>query len=369
MKMMDDKKVKFGKICLRFHMPAIFDSGWAPKILKVLKKYGDVESVVTGPMGATASLDNDIEKEVVFVKEGWSHWIKSTKYDVIVNATHSSLEKSLADCWHLHKGNIPLVGVETHSKTVVPWDESVAFFAESLSKDLNFNLGKPKDFGKNIWKEGDRTYRKILAVEPGDFVLIEGIVVGKAISENVVVVGDCGKIKNIMGVDIKKQGFEKVEKKNIPVEEMRINSVKMLRGLVLNRKKLTPIKKNRVAFINHAGYYIYNFIEDGAGAAVTVGDDTTLVTGDIMSRFSMPIIGLVDGDANCLLGNVVYAQNSVILYLEDDDTFGKAVFNEIFKRELLSEASFEEIKESIIDLAKKKKVLKEVEIQNTKKEQ
>lgn len=368
MRTIDDKKVKFEKICLRFHMPAIFDSGWAPEILKVLKRHGDVESVVTGPMGATASLDHDLEKEVVFVKRGWSHWIKSTKYDVIINATHSSLERSLADCWHLHKGNIPIVGVETRSKTVVPWDKSVAFFAENLSKDLNFNLGKPKDFGKNIWKEGGRTYRKILAVDAGDFVLIEGIVVGKAISENVVVVEDCGKIKNIMGVDIKKQGFEKIEEIG-KIDEIRINSVKLLRGNVKNRKKLRPSKKNRVAFIDHAGYDTYNFIEDGVGAAVTVGDDTTLVAGDIMGRFSMSIIGLVDGDANCLLGDVTYAKNSAVLYLEDDDAFGKAVFNEIFKKELLSEASFEELKESIIDLAKRKKVLKELKLQNIKKEQ
>jgi hypothetical protein len=366
-------KKKKKNICLRFHMPAIFDAGFAMQLLPVVKKYGDVDAVVTGPMGCTALLDHDLETEIKFVRERWGSWIKSSgeKYDVIINATHtSSLQRLLADCWHLTRRmerDIPFIGIDTNSKTVIPWNEDAKSFAISLAADMHFQMGEPTDFGRTFWEEGRRKYRKILAVDVGDFILINGTVVGKAKSQDITVVEEGGEIIRIRGAEIKKHGREKLNKTRVSLEDAKIDTLKLLRNTVhiplqvQKRKKLVLPQEDRVAFVNHAGYYIYNYIERGISGAVTVGDDTTSIAGDILSRYSIPIIGLVDGDVDRLLIEVNYAPNSIVLYLANDDSFGELVFNQIFHQNVYIKSKMDELKEIIINLAKTTNVLKRVQ--------
>jgi len=63
------------RICVRFHMSGIFDSGWAGRVLETLKRHGEVEAVVTGTTGATALLDARLEGEVKSVRDRWSTWV------------------------------------------------------------------------------------------------------------------------------------------------------------------------------------------------------------------------------------------------------------------------------------------------------
>ena len=50
----------------------------------------------------------------------------------------------------------------------------------------------------------------------------------------------------------------------------------------------------KIAFLDHAGEDVYAFKD--ASAVITIGDDTTLISSDILYRFNVPIIGITDGD-------------------------------------------------------------------------
>jgi hypothetical protein len=104
--------------------------------------------------------------------------------------------------------------------------------------------------------------------------------------------------------------------------------------------------------------------------AVTIGDDTTSIAGDILKRFGIRMIGITDGDADGLISGIEsgaldeYAKflplGSVIIRLkpETDDVIGEMVRKDIFKGsdeiELEGdvETRFEELKHRILDLAK-----------------
>ena len=64
------------KICIRFHMSGIFDSGWAEKLLDFLDQYGDVEALVTGTTGTIALLDARLEGKIKIIRERWSAWLR-----------------------------------------------------------------------------------------------------------------------------------------------------------------------------------------------------------------------------------------------------------------------------------------------------
>ena len=104
--------------------------------------------------------------------------------------------------------------------------------------------------------------------------------------------------------------------------------------------------------MDHAGMYVYDLVHDVEGV-VTVGDDTTAVVGDILYRFQIPVIGIVDGDADLILENIHFTPGSVRLTVREDDTFGLKVFEVVFKNRREIDASFDKVRDQIVGLADK----------------
>jgi len=75
----------------------------------------------------------------------------------------------------------------------------------------------------------------------------------------------------------------------------------VLRDEVKKRAKVSYSAKGKVAFVDHTGYDVFKFLDEGICCAVTVGDDTTAIVGDVLERFGLPIIGIVDGDRDGLV--------------------------------------------------------------------
>ncbi|MEM4479484.1 MAG: DUF2117 domain-containing protein [Candidatus Methanomethylicaceae archaeon] len=336
------------KICLRFHMSKIFESGWAEKILTLLKKYGDVIAITSGTITTISMMDFGL-KGIKILKERFVNWINKENFDLIISATHaSSLERMLADCWHLYKKiNLPIIGIEVNNKVVAYW-KNVKKIAEEISNDLNFKLMEGIDYGETFWIENEIEYRKILAVEPGDWILVNGIIIGKVIEKDLIFVCKNGKILDIRGGIIKENGIKKLEK--IDLRSAKIDTIKILRDEVKNRASLEYISKEKIAFINHTGYDILRILDEGICCAVTVGDDTTTIVGDILERFNIPIIGIVDEDKDGLIKGAKFHPNSIILKVENDDDFGNIIYKKIFNEKQIIEGNFEWIKNKILEL-------------------
>jgi len=104
-------------------MSRIFDTGWASKSLEALKGYGEITAVVSGTTGTVAMIDSGLA--VTPLRERFVDWVRAREFDLIVNATHAtSVERMLADCWHLSKKvRFPIIGIDTNSGTVAYWGD------------------------------------------------------------------------------------------------------------------------------------------------------------------------------------------------------------------------------------------------------
>jgi hypothetical protein len=350
------------RIGVRLQLPAIFDTGGAEELLGALRAWGEVEAVVTGTMARTALLDAGMEEGVRFFGGGWEAWIReaSLRCDLVVNASHASSPlKMQADCWHLVRRierRVPFLGVDTRRRTVVPWTEGAKGFALVLARERGFRVEDPVSFEKVVWEEGGKRYRKILGVEEGDYVLVEGRVVGRARGEVRLVEGREGV--EVLGVEGKKKALGRLEGRRL--EEVRVVTLSRLRGRVHRRRRLEPPKGEEVVFVDHAGYGIYEHVERGIRGAVTVGDDTTSVVGDLLSRYFLPIVGVVDGDEDGLLDEVEFAPGSVLLQVEEDDSFGREVFQRVFRGEVYLRDGMEEVGRRVRELAEERGVLRGV---------
>ena len=86
----------------------------------------------------------------------------------------------------------------------------------------------------------------------------------------------------------------------------------------------------KVSFLDHAGEDVYRFRD--SSLVVTVGDDTTLISSDILYRFDIPVIGITDGDLDKVVEDGFKVKNSVIFEVESgfDDIVGQNIKSIIF---------------------------------------
>jgi hypothetical protein len=97
---------------------------------------------------------------------------------------------------------------------------------------------------------------------------------------------------------------------------------------------------------------------------VTVGDDTSAVVGDLLSRTGKPVIALTDGDADGLLRGGEWAEGSLVLRVRNDDEAGRRVLREVFGGRRRVEEGLEEVKGKILSLLEGE-ILERREVANT----
>jgi Uncharacterized protein conserved in archaea len=79
-----------------------------------------------------------------------------------------------------------------------------------------------------------------------------------------------------------------------------------------------------VAVIDHCGHEIYSVLDNTLSGILAIGDDTTSVCGHIAAHRGIPILGIVDGDADHLLESS-FAPGSVVIQVKEgtDDIVGR----------------------------------------------
>ncbi len=211
-------------------------------------------------------------------------------------------------------------------------------------------------FSKIEDKEGYK-YRKIHGVSIGDNIFINGHVVGKANSNNLVLIAKDKFLVEILGGSIKQHGVEKLGKINL-------DNVIVKTGLLRVSDKVKPrileessnfLKDEcdsigedstdeydylKVGFVNHVAYDVYRF--KNCDLVVTIGDDTTLVSSDILYRLNIPIIGITDGDLDKVVEKGFVNENSIICEVAPglDDIVGEEIYRNIFNENVMLEIPY-----------------------------
>ena len=356
------------------HGPEVIDSGEAKNVLKKLSCLGKIEAKLGGTMGKVAVLDAGLE-DVIDI----------TRHQKPSSCIDSLLETSDLVCL-LNKGKTietgkafgeivasrirepeikPLIQIESPESRdgkLIPLNKKTrehGEYLEKLSEILGLSVEKTLPlqnlivqnsvFIEKCSKTGKiQVIRKLSGVFPGENILVNGIVIGKAFSFKVSIVSENGFIVAIEGGEIKEHGLEKLhnyEKKD-PVDLTKA----WVKSGDLRRSNFVPLKSQkpnvhgrnagfsfrpvggRIVLIDHAAEDAFE-LAVGAELAVTVGDDTTSIAGDILSRLRIPIIGITDGDCNGISYRTEVFPGSVVLRLTsgNDDILGKKLKQEFFR--------------------------------------
>ncbi|MBN1763326.1 MAG: DUF2117 domain-containing protein [Methanomicrobia archaeon] len=383
---------------LLVHGPEVVDEGEVERALEALKEAGfTVEAALGGITGKTAVIDAGMQRVIDISKDMRPSEViddfLQRGIDFILLANHAKTEESgfvlgegiLKNFLKRSKGketNLSFVQLEYSSRILIRWlvkpgDEHVYGTIRGVFSE--FEAREPYKPESRCKKESGLVYREIRGVHPGEKIVVDGVIIGTASSESgtnrVTLVVKDGNIVELVGGTLIAHNLEKLPPLDLEREMVKTASVirrttpkRVERGELQNN----PRTKKLVCFFFTVETLFPKLAraDCAVAVAVTIGDDTTSIAGDILKRFGIPMIGITDGDADGLITGIEsgaleeYAQflpqGSVIIRLkpETDDVIGERVKEDIFKGsdEIVLdgdiETRIEELKHRILELAK-----------------
>ena len=210
------------------HGPQIVDTGFAEKILGLLKNYGIVKARLGGTMGRTAVIDANLEGAIdITHKLLPSQSIDKISQDsdvvFLINYGKSSVTGHAFGykVYNRCKSDPNLIQIERPGEldgTVIPWKSQQSDLADAVAKELKLKVmnstqvvdAVETDCIYNPTEKETMVYRKIAGVSVDENIFLNGIVVGKSTSKDVTLVAENGILKQILGGKIKEHGVEKL---------------------------------------------------------------------------------------------------------------------------------------------------------------
>ncbi|MBU1196447.1 MAG: DUF2117 domain-containing protein [Proteobacteria bacterium] len=342
-------------IGLLFHGPEVFDSGWAKQIIDAVKSTDSVQCVLAGTMGRTAVFDSGLDNITFWNKmpgECLRDLSSRVSMVLIVNFGKSVDSGLVFGGMVVERSEvkIPVVQVECSGPFFVEWIKGSPSHVLETLRQMGLSQKEKIEIMPSVWEADGKIYRRMTTAETGDFVLVDGIMVGRATGEDVVIACQNGHICEIRGVLVKEHGIEKLDRLGgVELKTAKLASTPSIRR-TCHTPRMVETNGQGIVFIDHAGMHVYDLMNDAKGV-VTVGDDTTVVAADILSRFKIPVIGIVDGDEDVVLKNGSFAPGSVKLTVLKDDEFGLKIFDAVFNGKKHINMGFSETLNRILELA------------------
>jgi hypothetical protein len=350
------------------HGPNIVDSGYALKLIDLLKSYGDVSVRLGGTMGRTAVIDANLEEVIDITKKlvpsdslklfydkrvDVIFLLNYGKSDVTGQVFGYKVYNHYVD--KIPKNDIPLIQIERPGEedgSIIAWNNNLDIVCD-LSQRLNLDVVTPEDVYNNHIRNDNPEFnqRIVHGVSPGENIMVNSVVIGKTNSDNLTLIARDNHIVDIVGGELKRHGLEKLG-------EVDLDSAIIKTGL-LRHAKVTPrvisTEKSegfKISFLDHAGEDVYKFRK--SSLVITIGDDTTLISSDILYRFDIPIIGITDGDLDKVVEDGFKVKNSIIFEVESgfDDIVGRDIQKIIFngKQESSDYSDIEEVRDKIVEI-------------------
>jgi len=346
--------VKIGAV---IHGPEIVDTGCALGIVNYLKKFGDVHAVLGGTMGRVAILDAGLDKFIdISPRRRPSQSIKDLEAtcDLIFLLNYAkSRESGLAFGSMVAAAAVtakPLIQIDCGGRFVADLGFGAGELAGTIAADLELDILETSDF-VGIFRQGTVVRRILRGVDPGEPISVDGIVIGKATSGSVEIESIDNMIVSVKGANIKSHGLEKlpfVDLENAIIRSGNIRRTKATSAIA----RVNEEGREGAAFIDHCAEDAFE-IAHGVMVAVTVGDDTTAIAGEILARMGVSIVGIVDGDLDLLAGRTKIQRGGVVIKVRPgcDDLVGLEVKQELFQGEKRAMLGKEEVIRRITEIA------------------
>ncbi len=343
------------------HGPEAVDTGLASDLIKILKEKGEVRAVMSGYTGVAAVIDAGLEDiiaidrhripSVTIIEEGGDA-------DAIFLANSAkSLESALRFGSIVHQrveGRLTRPLVQVDQEAVISWNPE----GDGLARWLSEVLHRPYQRGRVDLASRSRSpqneWRELGGVLPGENVWVNGVVVGKATSDRVMIGRDGAGHIIAQGIELKATGIAR-----LGIYDQHKAHVRS--GVV--RRTMVPVrvrqgKRSSGTFlIDHAAERAIYHCRD-ASLVVTVGDDTSRTAGSVLARFGVPIVAIVDGDEDGISTDHALAEGSIVLRMRSgtDDLVGADVREIVFKGRNWLDASIDptEMARRIVDIAKER---------------
>ncbi|MFZ2070820.1 MAG: DUF2117 domain-containing protein [Halobacteriota archaeon] len=378
---------------LLIHGPEVIDEGEAGDAIETLILAGfELEAALGGITGKTAVIDAGLQHAIDINKDmkpsEVMQYFLERGLDFIVLLNHAKTEESgimlgegiLRNFMDRHrpgaKANLSVVQLEYSSRLIIRWllkQGDADTYKRLIEVFSEFKEQNPYKLESRCKNESNLVYREIRGVHPGEKIVVDGVIIGTtAHDDRVTLIAQAGKLVNIRGGTLIVHNLKKLPP--LDLEKAMIKTARVIRRT--NPKFIGSVSSKgsgkKVAGFFHTVETLFPRLEGqdaDIAIAVTIGDDTTSIAGDILKRFGIRMIGITDGDADGLIDGIEsgtldeYAKfmprGSVIIRLkpEMDDVVGERVKTEIFKGddelelEGNIEKQFEDLKSRIIEIA------------------
>jgi len=349
------------RIGVVIHGPLVIDSGNARRLLKILSGMGEVHAVLGGTMGRAAVIDAGLEDRIDIsrsLKPGESILAFNPSCDVVLLVNEGkSIETGLA-FGRLVFEQLPVLEKPLYQLefaggcSLIQFNNAPHPFFNELKQVLDARVVQSPPAVRGLITENGITKRPVFGVRPGESVIVNSIVIGKALSDNVMIISSGGRITGLNGGRLKPHGIEKLEHVDLSSAIVRSG---VLRDTVTTPRVLEHKASGYAVIIDHSAENTFEIAKD-TDMAVVVGDDTTAVAGDLLTRLGIPMIGITDGDRDGITHHTHVPPGSVVIRLSpgNDDIVGRRVREEIFGgrgRMEIGDAGFEWVLDGVLGLA------------------
>ena len=299
------------------HGPEIFDSGEVAWLMQAIRPS---LTVVAGVMARTAAEESGLPVEYDGATP--SRIIRALGSPAVL-ANHAKTTESGRVFGNIIASRLEkkgLVQIECSDNTVIVWDAGDRRLASAISAATGF----PILFLSSLPDpQGDE--RRIRGCIPGEPVFVNGIIIGHATGDTVVIRSTSAGIEAVSGLIPKDHGLGKLAgtgRWDLATAWCKSGPIRS----ALPMKHYRESSHGIVVVIDHCGHETYARITSDCCGVLSIGDDTTAVCGHICAHRGIPVLGIVDGDRDTILPSA-FADESVVLEAqgERDDDLGMEV--------------------------------------------
>lgn len=197
-------------------------------------------------------------------------------------------------------------------------NETAAWVAEALAGSLSLPLRKLRPS-----EDAGGDCHTVRCADPGEPLFANGVLIGIVEGPEVKVRMRGGRIDRIEGVAVKAAGLARLG----AAGKVGFRSGLLRHAPVPARDVPVRYGRGRMAVIDHGAIGALESIDGDTVGALTVGDDTTEVAGDVLARRGIPIIGVTDGDRDGVIAGAARADGSIVFRVSGttDDEAGAAL--------------------------------------------
>ena len=325
-------------IRLVIHGPELIDSGRIADVVDVLRSLGPLHVLAGGTMARVAALDKHLTfvdtTQNIHTSDAFNN-VSDKEVLVLANCGKTSETGRVFGQIVSSRVRRSVIHVERPGLidgSVILWqgaDEGTSGIVQHVARHLSdrlslkFVIKQKKEL--SVERTDEVVTRRIYGARLGEPLLVQGIVVGTVVDEDVAVIVQRGRIVDIIGVATKAHGLEKIGNIDLSTTYVKTGHLRASNQAYVQRSKVParPLRRGSVTFVNHRADQTLESVNETTICAITIGDDTTSICGDILSRLGIPIVGITDGDGDGLYTSTYEVEGSLVLRLNnasDDDT-------------------------------------------------